>query len=106
MNNETDISHQYGLLHTDIEGFNALAELALDMRSAWDHATDQVWRQLDPELWELTQNPWAVLQTVSREKLQRSLADSRHCPSTRADWVTWQAINSRPPAIWACRSLA
>ncbi|WP_339847860.1 alpha-glucan family phosphorylase [uncultured Halopseudomonas sp.] len=76
MNNETDISHQYGLLHTDIEGFNALAELALDMRSAWDHATDQVWRQLDPELWELTQNPWAVLQTVSREKLQRSLADS------------------------------
>ena len=37
--------------------------------------TDQVWRQLDPALWELTHNPWVVLQTVSREKLQHVLAD-------------------------------
>lgn len=75
MNNETDVSHPYGLLHTDVEGFDALAELALDMRSSLNHATDQVWWQLDPELWELTKNPWAVLQTVSRKKLQRVLAD-------------------------------
>ena len=34
-----------------------------------------VWRQLDPALWELTHNPWVVLQTVSREKLQRVLAE-------------------------------
>jgi starch phosphorylase len=34
-----------------------------------------VWRQLDPELWEFTQNPWVVLQTVSREKLQHILTD-------------------------------
>ena len=63
------------LLSTDVEGFDSLAELALDMRSSWNHATDRVWRQLDPVLWELTHNPWAVLQTVSREKLQRDLAD-------------------------------
>ena len=59
----------------DVQGFDSLAELALDMRSSWNHATDQVWRQLDPVLWELTHNPWVVLQTVSREKLQRVLAD-------------------------------
>ena len=59
----------------DVEGFDSLAELALDMRSSWNHATDEVWRQLDPVLWELTHNPWVVLQTVSREKLQRVLAD-------------------------------
>ena len=76
MNNKTDASQPlYGLLHTDVEGFDALAELALDMRSSWNHATDQVWRGLDPDLWELTQNPWVVLQTVSREKLQDVLAD-------------------------------
>ena len=63
------------LLPTDVEGFNELAELALDMRWAWNHATDKVWRQLDPVLWELTHNPWVVLQTVSREKLQRVLAE-------------------------------
>ncbi|MFO7541243.1 MAG: alpha-glucan family phosphorylase [Thiobacillus sp.] len=65
----------YGLLHTDVEGFESLADLALDMRSSWNHATDQVWRQLDPVLWALTQNPWVVLQTVSREKLQQVLAE-------------------------------
>jgi len=62
-------------MSSDVEGFDSLAGLALDMRSSWNHATDQVWRQLDPVLWELTQNPWVVLQTVSREKLQHVLAD-------------------------------
>ena len=37
--------------------------------------TDEVWRQLDPELWELTHNPWVVLQTVSRDQIERVLAD-------------------------------
>jgi starch phosphorylase len=59
----------------NVKGFDSLAELALDMRSSWNHATDQVWRQLDPALWELTHNPWVVLQTVSREKLQRVLTE-------------------------------
>jgi starch phosphorylase len=30
---------------------------------------------LDPALWELTQNPWVVLQTVSKDKLKQVLAD-------------------------------
>ena len=59
----------------DVTGFEALAELALDMRSSWDHATDTVWRQLDPDLWEITHSPWVVLQTVSRDRIQRVLAD-------------------------------
>ncbi len=63
------------LLPTDISGFDSVAELSLDMRWSWNHATDQVWRQLDPVLWELTHNPWGILQTVSREKLQRVLSD-------------------------------
>jgi starch phosphorylase len=45
------------------------------MRSSWNHAGDELWRLLDPELWELTRNPWVVLQTVSRDKLERELAD-------------------------------
>jgi len=76
MSEKTRISHPKELLlPADVEGFDSLARLALDMRSSWNHATDQVWRQLDPVLWELTQNPWVVLQTVSREKLQRVLVD-------------------------------
>ena len=45
------------------------------MRWSWNHATDEVWRTLDPTLWELTQNPWIVLQTASRDKLKGVLAD-------------------------------
>ena len=76
MSKQTRVSHpMYSLLPTEIEGFDSLAELALDMRWSWNHATDEVWRQLDPELWELTHNPWVVLQTVSRDQLERMLAD-------------------------------
>jgi glycogen phosphorylase len=76
MSNESRVSHPiYNLLPTEIEGFDSLAELALDMRWSWNHATDEVWRQLDPELWAITHNPWVVLQTVSRDQIERLLAD-------------------------------
>ena len=65
----------YSLLPTDLEGFDALAELALDMRWSWNHAADRLWRQIDPELWELTHNPWGMLQTVSRDRIERLLSD-------------------------------
>ncbi len=70
----------WSLLPTDIDGLDALAELALDMRWSWNHAADEVWRQLDPDLWDLTHNPWGVLQTVSRDQVERALAD----PDVRA----------------------
>ena len=54
---------------------DALTDLALDMRWSFNHAADRLWEQLDPELWELTHNPWVVLQTVSQDKLQSVTAD-------------------------------
>src|SRR5512135_759254 len=65
----------YSLLPADVEGFGPLAELALDMHWYWNHSADEVWKQLDPALWEFTYNPWVVLQTVSRDHLRRVLAD-------------------------------
>ena len=77
MSEQTPLSKTtYSYLPKDIEGFDSLAELALDLRWSWNHTTDEVWRKLDPTLWELTQNPWVVLQAVSRDKLRRALADS------------------------------
>jgi starch phosphorylase len=76
MSTQARVSHPiYNLLPTEIEGFDSLAELALDMRWSWNHATDQVWRQLDPVLWAITHNPWVVLQTVARDQIERVLAD-------------------------------
>jgi starch phosphorylase len=54
---------------------DALTDLALDLRWSFNHSADQLWEQLDPELWELTHNPWVLLQTVSREKLQSVASD-------------------------------
>ena len=59
----------------EVEGFDSLAELALDMHFYWNHSADEVWRQLDPALWELTYNPWVVLQTVSRDRIELLSAD-------------------------------
>jgi starch phosphorylase len=76
MSKQTRVSHPiYSLLPTEVEGFDSLAELALNMRWSWNHATDEVWRRLDPKLWEITHNPWVVLQTVSRDQIERVLGD-------------------------------
>ena len=54
---------------------DALADLALDLRWSFNHSADQLWERIDPELWELTHNPWVVLQTVSRERLRSVTSD-------------------------------
>jgi starch phosphorylase len=62
-------------LPAEPEGIEDLLELALDLRWSWVHTEDELWAQLDPELWALTYNPWVVLQTVLRTKLQALLTD-------------------------------
>jgi len=90
MSNQTGArSPLYDLLPTEIEGFDSLAELALDMRWSWNHAADGLWRALDPTLWDLTQNPWVVLQTVSRDQIKCVLAD----PAFRKNVTTCCAQN-------------
>jgi len=57
------------------ETLDYLTELALDLRWSFNHSADKLWERLAPELWDLTHNPWVVLQTMSREKLQGVTAD-------------------------------
>ena len=57
---------------------DALTELTLNLRWAWHHGTDELWAELDPELWALTHNPRVVLQTVSRSKLHDVLARTEY----------------------------
>ena len=65
----------HSFLPMEVEGFDSLAELALDMHFYWNHSADEVWKQLDSALWELTYNPWVVLQTVSRDRIELLSAD-------------------------------
>ena len=68
------IQSNHSLLPTEVEGLVPWPNLPWTCWS-WNHYADNVWRQLDPALWERTQNPWVVLQTVSRHTLQNMLAD-------------------------------
>ncbi len=78
MSKQIRVSHPlYDLLPMEVEGFDSLAELALDLRWSWNHASDQVWQRLDPELWETTHNPWVILQTVSRNQIESAVGRSR-----------------------------
>ena len=51
------------------EGLEGLAELGLDLRWSWSHKSDILWEEIDSELWELTRNPWLILQSVSSTRL-------------------------------------
>ncbi|SFU71357.1 starch phosphorylase [Nitrosomonas eutropha] len=47
-----------------------IASLAMDLRWTWSHAGDAMWKIMDPQLWEQSENPFVVLQNLSYERLQ------------------------------------
>jgi starch phosphorylase len=88
-----------------------LHDLALDLRWSWNHTADELWSRLDPELWALTHNPWVIVQTVSRarvdacledtafrEKLEKALLYYEH-HNTRAHWFETAHPNAPVTAI-------
>jgi starch phosphorylase len=76
----------------------SLTELALDLHWSWNHRSDELWALLDPELWAATHNPWVVLQTISKAKLEafitrpdvqtrvRRLVEQRHAHLQSPAW--------------------
>jgi glycogen phosphorylase len=62
-------------LPTVPEPLQGLVELALDVRWAWSHSSDVLWRQLAPEVWERTHSPWHILQTIAQTRLQQFAKD-------------------------------
>jgi starch phosphorylase len=78
------------------EQLAALAELALDLRWSWSHATDILWQRIDPDLWALTRNPWLVLQNASRDSFQALAADRDFVTSLQDLVDAHQEILTRP----------
>ena len=93
-----------------------LTDLALNLRSTWNHSADELWAEIDPGLWARSSNPWAVLQSASlnriaellssedfrtrvraaRERLSRALEESswfeRHHPGSPLGRVAYFSI--------------
>lgn len=54
----------------------SLAALALDLRWTWSHAGDALWKAIDEDGWNRTQNPYAILKSQTRSKWEAMAADS------------------------------
>ncbi|MGC1523253.1 MAG: alpha-glucan family phosphorylase [Steroidobacteraceae bacterium] len=83
----------------DIDSGTAqLRQLALDLRWCWNHGTDELWRQMDPELWARTHNPWVVVRTVSQQRLARMLGDAQF--RKHLDGLTSASIDAAAAPTW------
>jgi starch phosphorylase len=82
----------------EFAGFDELIDLALDLRWSWDHSADDIWRSLDPEMWDLTRNPWMILETISPEKLEQLSAEPAF--RTRVERLAQELHESRSAPGW------
>ena len=85
-------------LTPEVEGIEALTELALNLHWSWNHASDELWKRLDADLWESTQNPWVILQTVSQDTIIAALAETGF--RLRLDELLQQNRNSYSSDAW------
>ena len=81
-----------------IDGIDALVELALNLHWSWNHAADELWEELDKELWAATQNPWVILRTISKEKIKAALSAPEF--RTRLDHLLGQNRESYSAEAW------
>jgi starch phosphorylase len=75
-----------------------LHRLALDLRWSWNHASDELWRQIDPDLWARTHNPWVVLRTTSHPRMAQMLANPEFRESLRR--LTKEADEAAQAPTW------
>ena len=62
-----------------IQKLDGLPELALDCNYSWSHHADEIWRELDSNLYRQTRNPWLVLQTASSSRLEELANNETFC---------------------------
>jgi starch phosphorylase len=74
-----------------------LSTLALDMHWAWNHAGDPVWKRLDEDLWERTQNPWLLLQYVAFARLEHLAGDAEFLRAVQALEASRERYRATPP---------
>jgi starch phosphorylase len=53
-----------------------LTDLALDLRWNWNHSADKLWQTVDQELWEASGDPWLILESISRKRLEALAVDA------------------------------
>ncbi|MCP5509891.1 MAG: alpha-glucan family phosphorylase [Chlamydiales bacterium] len=57
-----------------MDRYRDLTDLALDLKSSSSFFADELWSCLDQRLWNLTRNPWILLQSTPRNRIDELLA--------------------------------
>lgn len=66
-------------------GLEGLAEFAFDLRWSAHHSAAALWRAVDPALWDATENPVLIAESVSRARLESLAADGDFKGALRAE---------------------
>ena len=84
------------------ESIRAVGTLSLDLRWSWCHGADALWAMLDSEMWSRTRNPWLVLQSTPRSRLEALAVDAhflaelqrvqRECDEYLAGRTPWEDL--------------
>jgi starch phosphorylase len=84
------------------QALEGLAQLALDLRWSWNHASDRLWRSIDQELWDATQNPWLILESVAEDRLESLARDAGFVADLQAQLAARDRHHSTTP--WFTRT--
>jgi glycogen phosphorylase len=68
-----------------------LTEPALDLRLSSSKTLADIWRRIDPDAWERTNNPWMVLQHAPASRIAELAADER----LRDEIADWRSRHER-----------
>ncbi len=78
------------------KGLEGLIDLALDLRWSWNHAADELWRKIDPDLWDRTGNPWLILQTIAADRWRGLAADEELLKLVKASLAEYREALRAP----------
>lgn len=82
------------------KNLQALEELSFNLYRHWDYAIDNLFRKLDPDLWEFSgENPVFFLRRIQEDKLEKAAADPEFTTKLEEVYQRYKLyMNSAPAA--------
>ena len=77
-------------------GVDLYADYVTDLRWTWSHAADALWKKVDAETWEQTENPYVVLQNLTQKRLNELINDSEFVKEFRLLEAARKEYKNRP----------
>lgn len=73
-----------------------LIDLSLDLRWTWHHGGDYLWKSMDAYTWEITQNPWWILQNIPDSRIKDLYKDLKFIQEVERLKSAYRTYNNNP----------